>query len=163
MPSPTDETVTIPLGRPPATLPLDLSSLPPLWGGPRKSKTALYGLGWRTSLVEIFRKYDVSRLSSVRHKVFTRAAFEELDAFDGKIKFGIQFLCDFSVADDDDNNQICLITFNDREKNLTTLAGPDGDKFIEIMKKLMKLSEEDEASFMWYRCKGANDLDYEPI
>ncbi|KAJ7172234.1 hypothetical protein C8R46DRAFT_1085231 [Mycena filopes] len=137
----------------PATLPL--KPLPPLWGGPRNGRNApLYGLAWRSSLADIFRKFETKSLSSVPNKVFVQPFLEQLEPFVGcvKIKYSLQFRYDDSAEDGRDH--VCFITFNDKEKNLATLAGPDGDKFMEIMKNMMKINEADEATLMWYRCVG---------
>ncbi|KAJ7172235.1 hypothetical protein C8R46DRAFT_1216090 [Mycena filopes] len=142
---------------PPETLPL--KPLPPVWGGPRNPKNPpLYGLAWRSSLSELSRKYGTTRLCAIPDRVFVTPFLEQLDAFEGKIIYSIQFRYDDSAPDD--NDQLCFLTFNDREKNLATLGGPDGDKFLEIMKNMMKMTKEEESTLMWYRCARMVDTDF---
>jgi hypothetical protein len=70
-----------------------------------------------------------------------------------KIIFDPRYIHDVSAAENDEENSLlCFITFNDDAKSLAALAGPDGEAFVKAAKEVMKISPEEEASFMWYRC-----------
>ncbi|KAJ7905140.1 hypothetical protein B0H13DRAFT_2023492 [Mycena leptocephala] len=141
----------------PARLPLTLpyDSPPAVWGGIRNSRTApLYGLGWRSSHREVLRRNDVPTmcLASIPLKVIAPRWQKYMDSF-LNIRFDPRYIPDVSaVVNDEENSLLCFITFNDNAKSLATLAGPDGEAFVKAAKEVMKISPDEEASFMWYRC-----------
>jgi hypothetical protein len=69
-----------------------------------------------------------------------------------KIRFDPRYIHDESADDDDENDVLCFITFNDNAKSLAALAGPDGDAFVEAAREAMAIVPEEEPSFKWYRC-----------
>ncbi|KAJ7284696.1 hypothetical protein C8J57DRAFT_1497588 [Mycena rebaudengoi] len=136
-----------------------MSSPPAVWGGPRNSKIApLYGLGWRTSYRKVLCKYEVEMLASIPMEVLGPRWAKYREQFRGKIIFDPRYIHDLSVADDDENDLLCFITFNTHAKNLATLASADGAPFLDAVKDVMKITEAEALTFQWYRCIRPDDL-----
>ncbi|KAJ7274836.1 hypothetical protein C8J57DRAFT_1224402 [Mycena rebaudengoi] len=75
-----------------------------------------------------------------------------MDRFSGKIEFEPRHILDMThLAKDDDDHIVCCIAFNTDATSPEALSGPDGEEFIEAARKVMKIDQEEEGSFMWYR------------
>ncbi|KAJ7441175.1 hypothetical protein B0H11DRAFT_2096622 [Mycena galericulata] len=140
--------------KPPLTLPFEQP--PQLSRGVRSQSAPLYGLGWRSSLRKILSRYpDVDCLASVPQESIIPHWVQSgyMDRFSGKIEFEPRHVLDMThLAKDDDDHIVCCIAFNTDATSLATLSGPDGEEFIEAARKVLKIDQEEEGSFMWYRC-----------
>ncbi|KAJ7905163.1 hypothetical protein B0H13DRAFT_2023602 [Mycena leptocephala] len=107
----------------------------------------------RRSYRELLRRHDVTMcLASIQLEVIAPRWQKYSNSF-LKIIFDPRYIHDVSAAENgEENSLLCFITFNDDAKSLAALAGPDGEAFVKAAKEVMKISPEEEASFMWYRC-----------
>ncbi|KAJ7626305.1 hypothetical protein DFH06DRAFT_1228491 [Mycena polygramma] len=139
------------LGPYPVKLPWDPESLPPVWNS--RNGLPLYGLGWETSEKEICAKFDTKLcMASIPPSIIMPrwAAFE--DRFSSQVRFKPHFTATSANGPlNDGDHMLCFIAFNDAI-DMRTLKGPDAQEFIKAAKEVMKITEDEEKTFMWYKC-----------
>ncbi|KAJ7626291.1 hypothetical protein DFH06DRAFT_1339432 [Mycena polygramma] len=78
------------------------------------------------------------------------AAFQ--DRFSSKIRFKPHFIPTSASGPLNDNDHwVCFIAFNDAI-DMRALTGPDAQEFVKAAKEVMKITEAEEKTFMWYKC-----------
>ncbi|KAJ7204738.1 hypothetical protein GGX14DRAFT_569318 [Mycena pura] len=145
---------------PPLTRPLNLP--PPLCRSVHSSTAPLYGLGWRCSFADIFRRHPATCTASVVERVMPLwAQIKKRDKIGSKIIFDPCFVnySDSELSDGDNRDMVCFITFNTHAKSLEGLLTSeghltkDGREFVKAAQTVLKFDLEQEGdTFMWYRC-----------